>query len=169
MIKEGTYQWEIVPQKTDEGEMSVVLGEASTGTKQAAIQARITDDGPFKGMVRTWIGFFTEDTIDSTLEQLRNAGFTGDDLAEFCFQKPEGTFAGRVVHEKDNREGGKVRDRLRFINRQGGGGFKMEGKYDEGKRRLFAAAFNDRLKGLGGGAKPAAPNGTTKKVAPVNI
>lgn len=164
MIPKGSYMWEIVPQDTDEGPMSCVLGESSKGTKQVSIQARIVSECEHKGQVRTWYGYFTDSALESTLEQLLNAGFVGDDLSQFPFQKPDKPFAGAIVHETDERDGkgGKVRDRLRFINRAGGGKV-MEGKYNAEKRKVFSASLTDRLRAMGATAAPAVSNGVSKK------
>lgn len=165
LIPKGSYMWEIVPQETDEGPMSCVFGEASTGTKQVSIQARCVTEGEHKGKIRTWTGYFTsEDTTAATLEALTNAGFEGTDVGKYPFQTITKPFNGGIVHEEDKREGknGQIRDRLRFINRQGGGKV-MEGKYSKEKRDVFTAMLSARL----AGTSSAATNGTTAKPAAV--
>jgi hypothetical protein len=156
MIAEGTYNAVVVQQDTDEGPMSVVLGYASTGTPQAAVAVKITD-GPEAGRVRTWLGYFTPDSLDMNLDQLRNAGFTGNDLSEFCTQKPTAPVPIRIVHEKG--QDGKIRERLWF-NKQGNG-FKMNKTMNADQRKLFSAGLTAKL-----AAKPSQSAPAPKTVDP---
>jgi hypothetical protein len=152
LIKEGFYaakarQW--------------VLGTSGTGKEQLGIACEIALDGGGT-LTRTWYGYFTENTQDSTLEVMEIVGLSVDDLAN-----GEGTLDADIsvkVQHKENDKG-EWFDEVRFINRPGGGGVAMKNRLSP----VDAAKFSERLKGralaLGAGKAPAAGKAPPKKPA----
>jgi hypothetical protein len=160
MTPEGTYMATVelvdAPEgwTTSDGKVSCQFGEAKTGTKQVAIVFKIAE-GDYSGRVRTWFGYFTKDTIDRTLEALRNAGFTGDEMDKFPTQRPAALVPIVLKHEKDLN--GDLRERVAFINRPGGGGVRMERPMSQTDMLTFAAGLKARL-----ASKPGLPGATSK-------
>lgn len=147
MIAEGTYP-AIAVQNGDGSWMQ--LGESKEKkTKQVIVNVKITE-GEHAGKVRAWIGFFTPDTVDRTLESLRNFGFKGDDLS---VDEPL-TNPINIVIKHETYEG-KTRERVAWINKPGGGGMKMERQLSGDDRRLFAATLKSKF-----AAKPVVTTAT---------
>jgi hypothetical protein len=120
------------------------LGETSTGKEQVAVEFQFTSDG-FTTERRTWYGYFTDKTLDRTIESLRAMGWTGTDLSNL-----EGLDANEVElvvgHEPEVDENGnptgQVRERIRWVNAIGGG-LGLRAPLNEAKKKEFAA----RMKG----------------------
>src|SRR3954466_6748613 len=111
MIPAGTYRARAV-----EG----ALGFTSKGTEQIAVQFTVVE-GEQKGHYITWYGYFSEKTLERTLESLEYCGWEGDDVSDLIgLDKNEVTIV--VEHEQD--EEGQVRARVRWIN--SGGGIAMK-------------------------------------------
>ena len=146
MIPEGTYNAVAIP--NDEGKYCEFGESPKKKTKQVVVQVKITD-GEFAGRTRTWIGYLTSDAVDRTIESMRNFGAQGDDISEWPDQQL--TVPVQVVVKHEEYEG-KPRDRIAFINRVGGGGFKQANVMSKDDLRLFAASLRARV-----AAKPALP------------
>lgn len=126
------------------------LGETSTGKEQVAVEFVIFTEGADIDRI-TWFGYFTEDTMERTIESLRIMGWTGNDLSEL-----NGLDANEVdlVIEDETYEG-KSRPKVRWVNRVGGLALKAPLSGD--KRKAFAASMKDRIKAFdatGGAPKP---------------
>jgi hypothetical protein len=115
------------------------LGETSTGKEQVAVEFIImTPDADLRRV--TWFGYFTDDTIDRTIESLRIMGWTGNDLSDL-----QGLDANEVelVVEDETYEG-KTRAKVRWVNRPGGLALKAPLSVD--RKKAFAASMRDRIK-----------------------
>src|SRR5262245_29064894 len=71
MIEAGTYKAK---------GRDAVMGKTSKGVEQVAVSFEILD-GPEKGKSITWYGYFTEKTVDRTLESLEHCGWDGESLS----------------------------------------------------------------------------------------
>lgn len=69
MIPEGKYRAKA---------RSAEIGEAKTGTVQVQVDFEFTG-GALAGQHINWFGFFTEKTLERTLESMRHAGWQGED------------------------------------------------------------------------------------------
>jgi hypothetical protein len=133
MIEEGTYtahavQWD--------------WGFAGTDKKrQIAVQFEILE-GPYAGYTITWFGFFTEKTMQRTIESLRYCGWQDDDIIKM---EGMGTLQVQIVVGHEEWEG-KPRAKVRWVNRLGGGTIKLESPMDMAQKRLFAAEMRMHAK-----------------------
>lgn len=161
LIPEGYYPGIAVPNKDGKW---MVFGTADNEkkTRQVSVDVKFTD-GEHAGTVRTWIGYFTEATVDKTLEQLRNFGAQGDDMSVWPDQALTEPVSLCVKHEP-TLEAGKVRDRIAWINRPGGGGFVMKKQMNADDLRTFAAQMKGRL-----ATKPAIKRAEAPKAPDVDL
>lgn len=133
---------------TVEGEsIACEFGKSSNkGTDQVVANLKILD-GPHEGKVVPWIGYFTEKTLDRTIESLRNLGLKGDDITGARTQPMDNVVP--VTVEEETYEG-KTRLRIGFINKPGsGGGLVMEKRLSKDERPLFAARLRAKLAAAG--------------------
>lgn len=134
---------------------SAQLSEAKTGTEQVAVLFEIVD-AEFAGQTITWFGFLTENAMRRTLESLRHAGWTGDDITELSSLSGDTPNVQLVVeHEEWN---GQTRAKVKWVN-SGNGGLNTTplaaNKAEALKRKVKAAAL--AMAREQGGAKAAAP------------
>jgi hypothetical protein len=117
------------------------FGKTAKGNEQILVIFAVTDDGPHKSKKLYWYGYFTEKTIDRTLESLEHCGWDGTSLKEL---KGFGTQEVELdVGLEKNEQDGKEYVRVRWVNRLGGGpGKKME-ELDSGGM----SALEERVKG----------------------
>jgi hypothetical protein len=99
---------------------AIQFGSSSKGTAQVAVTYEVTD-GPGAGHSITWIGFFTENTTERTIESLVNSGWKGTDLTELDGLEGEKVFAAlgnevSLTIENETYEG-KTRPRVRWVNK----------------------------------------------------
>lgn len=91
----------------------------------------------------TWYGFFTDKTLDRTVESMRACGWQGVDLTDLS-----GMDANEVVlvveHETD--ESGAIRPRVRWVNSQGG--LAMSNALAGDDLAAFAATMRGRIAAL---------------------
>lgn len=151
MIPEGKYQAIAVPH--DDGRW-MVFGEANNEkkTRQVAVRVKITD-GEFANTERTWYGFFTEATMNKTLEQCRNFGAQGDDMTAWVKQALTEPVTIVIKHEEYN---GKVSEKIAWINRPGGG--EMKNQLTENDLVNWAAQMRAKVATVPA-IKRAQPNG----------
>lgn len=123
MIPNGTYEAEVVDAE---------LGVTSTGKEQVAVKFNIEGTGTI-----VWYGYFTEGTVERTLESLEYCGFKGDDISKLDQLKGH---KAQIVVEAEEWDG-KVRSRVRWVNRIGGPMLKE--KMDDTRKTSFA----ERMKG----------------------
>lgn len=150
MIPRGTYKARAV-----EG----ALGKTGTGKEQVGVLLCITA-GEYEGTTITWYGYFTDKTIERTMEALRVLGWSTDDLSDLA-----GIDANEVsiVVDHEENDKGEVHARVKWIN--GGGSIAMKERLEAGAAKAFAArmkgaAIASRQKTSGG--RPAATNGTRR-------
>lgn len=117
------------------------LGETAKGGEEVVVHFEIlTPDAEMSAI--NWYGYFTDKTWERTIESLRICGWTGADL-----QSLDGLNANEVelVIEDEEYEG-KMRARVRWVNRPGGLSLKAPLSGDRAKS--FAASMRDRIKAL---------------------
>jgi hypothetical protein len=136
---------------------SWALGYTKTGKEQLAVSVELVEIEA--GLTRTWYGYFTDATQDKTLEVMEILGIELDALAT-----GEGELDAEVSvvlgHEDDLD--GVPRERIRWINRPGGGGVALKDRMDAGQAKSFA----DRLKGRVLARKAQAGQGALPGTAP---
>lgn len=150
MIAKGTHPAVVVPvvsQKTGE-ELVCQFGHSENkGTPQVAVCFEIIA-GPHSGERITWIGYFTDKSEDRTLQALRIAGFTGDDLDAFNGQHPNQEVHLVIDHEVNPKDG-ETYAKVSWVNDpKRSGGFVMSKPMEAKERRMFAARFKSKLKGI---------------------
>lgn len=123
------------------------LGMTGTGKEQVAVLLEILE-GEHMGEQITWYGYFTEKTVDRTMQSLRYLGWETDDLSDLA---GIGSNEVRVVIEHEEDQQGEMRARVKWIN--GGGGIGLKDKMDDNAARAFAA----RMKGAAIASRSAQP------------
>lgn len=144
MIDAGYYRAVAVPVSTPEGDSYVQFGESSTGKPQLVVNFEILE-GPSEGKRIAWFGYFTEKTTQRTVESLRLCGFKGDDLAGAVVQKLDQEVQIVVAHEEYE---GKTTAKVRWVNRAGGDGFRMDKPMDKMGLSRFAAQMKNAVKAV---------------------
>jgi len=89
-----------------------VLGMSSTGKEQIAVMFELVG-GVHDGKHITWFGYFTDQTVDRTLESMRHCGWDSDSIAEL---DSLGANEVDLVIEDETYEG-KTRSRVKWVNR----------------------------------------------------
>jgi len=108
MIEKGTYPARAVEWK---------LGITSQGTEHIAVLLQLED-----GRQITWYGYFTEKTMERTLDSLEYMGWDGEDITN-----PVGLDRNTVFVVVEHKEhDGKTYAEARWINRAGGLAVKEE-------------------------------------------
>jgi hypothetical protein len=128
LLPKGTY----AARATEAG-----LGKTSKGSEQVAVQFEIVD-GEYAGRRLTWYGYFTDKTVDRTLESLEHCGWDGKSIQDLA-GITRNEVAIVVDHEPDDK--GNIRARIRCVNSQGG--LAMKERLDLGAM----VALEQRLKG----------------------
>jgi hypothetical protein len=116
--------------------VEAALGRTNKGGEQVAIAFQLLE-GPDEGKHVTWYGYFTEKTLDRTLESLEYCGWAGDDLSNLANLDREVYLV--IEHEQDQE--GQLRARVRWINASGG--VALANRLNETE----AAAFGQRMRG----------------------
>jgi hypothetical protein len=130
---------------------SIQFGKTSKGDEQIAIGFEIVGEGnPDVGRQLTYYGMFTDSTIDFTVEALRNCGWTGDELAELPALADAGQLANEVslVVEHEEWEG-KWREKVKWVNRPGGGKVKLADPLDDQSLGRFSSMMKSRIRAAG--------------------
>jgi hypothetical protein len=134
---------------------AAVLGTTKNGTEQVAVTFDLLD---LPGQTITWYGFFSEKAEEIAFRGLRAAGFAGADLSDLASLQPGPECVLVIDHETYE---GKVRAKVKFINR-GGAGIPVKSQLDPGSAKAFAARMKGRILAFDQGAgspplpKPAA-------------
>jgi len=143
---------------------SVQFGTSKKGDEQVVIGFEFLDEAKQpNGYHMSYFGMFGENSIDFTVEALRNCGWTGDDLAELPALADSGGLASEVVlvvvHETYE---GETRAKVKFVNRTGGGKLKLERALDDEGLKSFAQRMKSKVRAAGrdGGQKRSAPSGS---------
>lgn len=143
-VAEGTYRALGVPG-------SAQLGETENGNPQLAASFKIMDES-HAGECVPWYGYFTEKTEKRTLESLRLAGWSNDDIGNI-----EGFGDAEVdIVVEHNEWNGKVSARVAWVNRPGSG-VALKNPMNETARKAFAAKMKGKAVASRQGAAPAAP------------
>jgi hypothetical protein len=119
--------------------VEAALGKTSTGGEQIAVLFQLLE-GPNEGQRITWYGYFTDKTLDRTLESLDHCGWEGDDLSNL-----DGIDRNEVYlvieHEPDQQ--GEIRARVRWVN--AAGGIAMQNRMDAASAASFAARMRGEV------------------------
>ncbi len=128
LLPKGTYAARAV---------EAALGKTRKGGEQVAVLFEIVD-GDAAGRRITWYGYFTDKTVDRTLESLEHCGWAGASIQDLS-----GVTAREVAIVVDHEEDleGVLRAKVRWVNSQGG--LAMKEKLDLGGMN----ALDQRLKG----------------------
>lgn len=149
------------------------FGLSSKDTQQIAAVMEIVDDENYAGETITWIGHFSDKTAARTIESLQHMGWKGDDLSELedldraaCAEKLPDVIEIVVEQEEvppnDDGTGGGWRNRVRWVNRPGGGRFAFKKPLVGADLKAFAAQMRATVKGVrgaGGAPRQSAPSG----------
>jgi len=90
------------------------LGMSSTGKEQIAILFDLVGEHGEQFQSITWFGYFTDNTVDRTLDSLRHCGWDSDSLAEL--DNLNANEVELVIGEEEYD--GKTRTRVLWVNRQ---------------------------------------------------
>jgi hypothetical protein len=141
--------------------------------EQVVVLFDFTDQkDPDYGKSISWFGYFSDKTIDRTLESLRYCGWQGDEIAEL----PDIAAAGGlneevelvVEHEFYQRPGepGEWQEKVRWVNRPGGSGaIKLERPLEGRELASFSARMKSRAR-MVNRARPA--SGASSHSAPAH-
>jgi hypothetical protein len=88
------------------------LGVSSTGKEQVAVMFQLVG-GAHDGKHITWFGYFTDSTVDRTLESMRHCGWDSDSIADL---DSLGANEVELVIEDETYEG-KTRSKVKWVNR----------------------------------------------------
>lgn len=134
MIEPGTYVAEPIGHQ---------WGLTKGGKEQVVVEFRITE-GDATGNVIAWFGYFTEKTWSRTMEALRYCGWKGDDISNLDgLDQPVEIV---VEHEEDDE--GKLRAKVRWVNRVGAGRVTLKTPMDSNAVRRFAAEMKSRARSV---------------------
>lgn len=150
MLQPGTYVARAVEGK---------LGYAKTGTERVAVRFEIVEPAEAAGQSIIWDGWLTDNAFERTVESLRHAGMTGDDLVAL-----EGLGSKNVelvIAEEEYQ--GEFRAKVKWVNKLGGGRGLTVGAMPEDKAKEFAARMRARVAGIGGQRPGAGPRPTPQR------
>jgi hypothetical protein len=108
------------------------------GTEQIVVEFQLLD-GELAGERINWIGYFTPNTSDRTLEALRICGWKTDDVTDL-----DGLTDNEVslaIEQETYQD--KTHAKVQFVNRLGSG-FKMKSPMNDAEKKAFAA----KMRGL---------------------
>lgn len=131
------------------------LGYTSTGSEQVAVAFEVTE-GELRGQTLTWFGYFSEKTVQRTLESLRNCGWQGTDISDLS---TVGSRECQIVVEEEVDQEGTARDRVRWVNALGAGRVQLKSEMGDEAKRAFAA----RMRALAAGVKALEPTAPVQK------
>lgn len=132
MIDEGTYPAQLVK---NDGEW-LQFSRSSNGNGQVLLTFELADGQRMQGFFA-----ITPAAAEYTLQKLHNCGFKGDSFRAMKDQTPNGKVELVIEHDEYR---GKVRPKIKFINRTGGFSVKPEDRIPD-----------DELDELSAMAKPA--------------
>lgn len=149
MIPEGNYEAKVV---------SVQLGVADTGTEQVAVMFTVTDDraGDDKGAMVPWWGSFTPAAEEFTMQGLTAIGWNPEKIPFDDIENPAhnwNTVSVKVSHEE--KQDGKKRPQVAFVNELGGGNL-CKNKMDDSGKKTLGARMAALYKSTGQKARPMA-------------
>lgn len=115
------------------------FGRTSTGTEQVALLFEVTD-GPCKGQLITWYGYFTDKTAERTFESLEYAGWGGKSLLDMSGLGSRECEI--VVQHRESAEGREYAE-VRWVNRLSSGTIAVKDEMNSAE----LAAFEKRMRG----------------------
>lgn len=135
------------------------LGESGTGKEQVAVEFDVLTEGAAeKNLV--WYGYFTDATLERTIESLRYMGWKGDDPSDGL----PGLDANEVdIVVEDEEYEGKTYAKVQWVNRPGG--LALKAPLSEEKAKAFGASMRERIRAIDASkgerkvAAPKPPNG----------
>lgn len=139
-----------------------ITGEGANAKEQVVVLFDLIDqnDADYGRSISAFL-FFTDKTVDRSLESLRHCGWKGDEIAEVGDMAARGELANDVelvveheFYQPDNGEG-KWQAKVRWINTPGGGAVKLKKPLEGRDLASFSARMKGRARMVGGGA----PNG----------
>ena len=142
IAEEGYCKAVAVAREGEDGTHTVRWGKSDKGTKSVMVYFELLD-GPDRGTVLPWWGYFTNKTSERTVESLRFMGFKGDDLFKAGEQELDQVVQVLVEH---NTYEGKTRARIAFVNAMGGGAMTLKNPLSDKDVRAFAATMKNSCK-----------------------
>ena len=142
MLPEGTYPAAVVPVRTKSGPLAIQFGPATANSPLTAAVSFEILRGPQAGRTISAFLYFSEKTVERTIESLRYCGFTGDDLDKFSDQNPD--VEVEIVVQHDTYQG-KTKAKVQWINAPSRG-FVLQETLDTKSMKKFAAQFKVALK-----------------------
>lgn len=121
--------------------VSWALGQANTGTPQVGVEFELLDADGRPHI--TWYGFFTDKTLERTVESLRHMGWEGCDLDQLDGLDRNEVYL--VIDEQPDLEG-KMRARVRWVNSSGG--LAMTNRLEGNDLRAFSAQMRSAILAL---------------------
>jgi hypothetical protein len=144
LIPAGAYAAVGIPVQTEQGAAWAQFGKSQNkGTLQVYVAFAVLD-GPYAGRRLGWFGYFTDNTVERTIESLRLCGLKGDDLAAAVTGPLDQEVQLVVEHETYD---GKTRAKVVWVNAPGGGAFRMANPMNTGDLRKFAASMKAKMRG----------------------
>lgn len=119
---------------------SATLGKTSKGTEQVVVSFNVLAPESCSGERISWYGYFSEKTVDRTLEALEHCGWDGSSLSDLSGITTRDVEIV-VEHEQDPEDADLIRARVRWVNAPGGASVKE--KLSEAE----AMILEERIKG----------------------
>lgn len=165
LIARGTYRAKGFPVDTEEfGNTYTQFSESKNkGTPYVAVNMEIVGEGEQAGRHIAYIGYFTENTTQRTVESLRYMGFKGNELATAITQKLDNEVEIVVEHEEYD---GKWRAKVAWVNRVGGGAFKLAEPMNKGALAKFSAQMKGSVQQVPEEGGPRGAGGQRQGSAP---
>lgn len=143
------------------------LGTTSTGKEQVGVEFQLMDAEGNPTERITWFGYFTDKTLERTVESLRHCGWQGDDLSDLT-----GIDQNEVslVIEAEEYQGNWT-PKVRWVNAPGSG-LALANQLDANTAKTFAQRMRGQIIALGQGkpkaktpAASAPPNGAQRRAS----
>ena len=132
---------------------SVTFGTVeSTGNQQIAVGFEIVHDADFAGETITWIGFFTDKTVERTIESLLHMGWQGEDPTELADLDRDAIRAAlpevvSLTCEPDEYNG-EYTLKVRWVNKPGGGRFAFKEPLQGNALKAFGAQLRNTVRSV---------------------
>lgn len=127
------------------------MGRTQTGKEQVGVLFEIMDPAEQAGTRITWYGYFTEKTVDRTLESLEHCGWNGNSLGAGDLDTARGEVQIVIEHEADQK--GEQRARVKWVNSIGG--LQLGEVLDEASIQKLNQQLKGKLLARKQSAKPA--------------
>lgn len=142
---------------------SAALGESSKGNEQVAVEFQVLTEGASHDTL-IWYGYFTDATVDRTIQSLRYMGWEGDDLSNL--QGIDKNEVDLVV--EDETYEGQTFAKVQWVNKPGG--LALKAPLSPERAQSFAAKMRERIKAIdaagGKRATSSAPKPQQQSVPP---